>query len=38
MTEQPQFDVFLAHNNQDKLDVEKIANKLRDRGLRPWRT
>lgn len=30
------FDVFLAHNSQDKAQVEIIAQKLRERGLSPW--
>jgi TIR domain len=30
------FDVFLAHNSQDKSQVEAIANVLRQRGLNPW--
>jgi hypothetical protein len=30
------FDVFLAHNSQDKYQVEAIANALRQRGLNPW--
>jgi len=33
---QPQFDVFLAHNSQDKPLVRAIANELRRRGLNPW--
>jgi TIR domain len=36
MTEQNQFDVFLAHNSVDKPQVEKIANRLKEQGLRPW--
>lgn len=31
-----EFDVFLAHNNQDKKTVEAIAEELRRRGLNPW--
>lgn len=30
------FDVFLAHNTQDKQQVEKIAAALKQRGLNPW--
>jgi DNA-directed RNA polymerase subunit RPC12/RpoP len=30
------FDVFLAHNAQDKPQVEKIAQHLKERGLNPW--
>ena len=33
--EQP-FDVFLAHNTEDKPQVRKIAEKLRQRKLKPW--
>ncbi len=36
MTNQPEFDVFLAHNSQDKPLVRAIANKLKRRGLKPW--
>jgi hypothetical protein len=36
MTTQPYFDVFLAHNSQDKAQVRAIANKLKRRGLKPW--
>jgi TIR domain len=31
-----QFDVFLAHNSQDKSQVQEIANKLKEKGLVPW--
>lgn len=31
-----EFDVFLAHNSQDKLQVEAIAGELKRRGLKPW--
>ena len=31
-----QFDVFLCHNSQDKPEVKKIANRLKQKGLRPW--
>jgi len=30
------FDVFLAHNSQDKPQVRAIANKLKRRGLKVW--
>ncbi|NJM71238.1 MAG: TIR domain-containing protein [Scytonema sp. RU_4_4] len=30
------FDVFLAHNSQDKPLVRAIANELKRRGLKPW--
>ncbi len=30
------YDVFLAHNSADKLFVEKISKKLKERGLNPW--
>ncbi|MDJ0677693.1 MAG: toll/interleukin-1 receptor domain-containing protein [Calothrix sp. MO_167.B42] len=33
---QPEFDVFLAHNSQDKQQVEEIAEALRLRGMKPW--
>ncbi|NJL83696.1 MAG: hypothetical protein HC890_13470 [Chloroflexaceae bacterium] len=31
-----EFDVYLAHNSVDRLQVRKIAEKLRQRGLKPW--
>jgi WD40 repeat protein len=31
-----EFDVFLAHNNQDKPQVKAIGEELRSRGLNPW--
>ena len=31
-----QFDVFLSHNSQDKPRVRKLAESLRDVGLRVW--
>ncbi|MEO1528525.1 MAG: toll/interleukin-1 receptor domain-containing protein [Planctomycetota bacterium] len=34
--ESDQFDVFLCHNSKDKPAVEDIANKLVERGLKPW--
>lgn len=36
MTNQPDFDVFLAHNSQDKPQVRAIANQLKRRGLKVW--
>ena len=36
MSNKPQFDVFLAHNSQDKAIVRNIANELRQRGIEPW--
>ncbi len=30
------FDVFLAHNSLDKLQVEAIGEELKRRGLMPW--
>jgi hypothetical protein len=36
MVNQPQFDVFLAHNSQDKPQVRAIANKLKRRGIKVW--
>ncbi len=31
-----EFDVFLCHNSQDKSAVRQIAERLRERGIRPW--
>jgi GTPase SAR1 family protein/nucleotide-binding universal stress UspA family protein len=31
-----EYDVFLCHNWQDKPAVRELAQKLRERGLRPW--
>ncbi|MDZ7963136.1 MAG: GUN4 domain-containing protein [Aulosira sp. DedQUE10] len=36
MSNQAQFDVFLAHNSLDKPQVRIVANELRRRGLNPW--
>jgi len=36
MDDQLEFDIFLAHNSQDKLQVKAIAGKLRQRNLKPW--
>ena len=30
------FDVFLAHNSQDKPLIRQIYRKLKERGLKPW--
>jgi hypothetical protein len=30
------FDVFLCYNNIDRLEVEKIAEQLREQGILPW--
>ena len=36
MTNQPEFDVFLAHNSQDKPQVRSIASQLKQRNLTYW--
>ena len=36
MSSQAQFDVFLAHNSEDKAQVRAIAEELKLRGLKPW--
>jgi len=36
MIDRPEFDVFLAHNSQDKPEVKAIASKLKRRGLKVW--
>ncbi len=36
MTNQPHFDVFLAHNSQDKSQVRAIATELKRRNLNVW--
>lgn len=36
MSDQPQYDVFLAHNSQDKPQVRAVAKELRQCGLNPW--
>ena len=36
MTHVPKFDVFLAHNSNDKPQVRVIASELKRRGLNPW--
>lgn len=30
------FDTFLCHNNTDKQSVRKLAEQLRENGLKPW--
>lgn len=30
------FDVFLCHNSQDKLEVKEIGQLLKKRGIQPW--
>ena len=36
MSDQLRFDIFLAHNSQDKPQVRDIAEELKRRGLKPW--
>lgn len=31
-----QFDVFLAHNSEDRAAVLRLGNRLRSRGIYPW--
>lgn len=33
---EPQFDVFLCHNNEDKSAVIKIAEQLQQNNIKPW--
>jgi hypothetical protein len=34
---EPQYDVFMSHNSEDKLQVERIASRLAKKArLRPW--
>ncbi|MGH2414852.1 MAG: toll/interleukin-1 receptor domain-containing protein, partial [Microcystaceae cyanobacterium] len=33
---QPQFDVFLCHNSDDKKAVIEIANNIKEYGITPW--
>src|SRR5262245_46186015 len=35
-TPHTRFDGFLSHNSADKPVVERLAEQLRARGLRPW--
>jgi len=30
------FDVFLCHNSEDKTEVKKIGEQLKERGILPW--
>ena len=30
------FDVYLSYNSEDRSEVEALAYKLRDQGIRPW--
>jgi DNA-directed RNA polymerase subunit RPC12/RpoP len=34
--EEQSFDVFLAHNSQDKRLIRQIYRQLKERGIRPW--
>ena len=36
MTNDRQFDAFLAHNSKDKPQVKAISNKLKERNLKLW--
>lgn len=36
MTTNFAFDVFLSHNHQDKPRVRRLAERLREAGLRVW--
>lgn len=36
MPTEPEHDVFLCHNSQDKRAVKEIAERLKARGIRPW--
>lgn len=36
MNEQERYDVFLSHNSQDKRQVQIIANRLKESGLKLW--
>lgn len=31
-----EFDVFLCHNSADKAEVQRVADQLRELGLKPW--
>lgn len=33
---QPDFDVFLCHNTEDKEEVKSVAVSLMEEGIRPW--
>jgi hypothetical protein len=32
----PDFDVFLCHNSQEKSSIRKISDQLKEKGIRPW--
>src|SRR5918996_3039427 len=32
----PGYDIFLSHNGRDKPAVERVAEELTRKGLRPW--
>ncbi len=36
MSEEFKYDVFLSHSSKDKAVVRKLAERLRDDGLRVW--
>lgn len=36
MSDQFPFDVFLSHNAKDKPRVRRLANRLKQAGLRVW--
>jgi hypothetical protein len=36
MQNQAEFDVFLCHNSEDKLEVKEIRNRLKQLGIRSW--
>lgn len=36
MSEQFEYDIFLSHNSKDKPRVRKLAERLRETGLRVW--
>jgi small GTP-binding protein len=31
-----EYDVFLCHNSQEKAEVKRLADRLRDQGVLPW--
>jgi hypothetical protein len=35
-TTEPEFDVFLCHNSQEKPQIRDISNRLEGQGIRPW--
>jgi hypothetical protein len=36
LPDKPDFDTFLSHNSEDKPVVRELAEKLVERGLKPW--